>query len=922
VDNDYSLFFNNGLNYANVPTGTNSFIADPLFADIYYHLNESSPAVDTGTATVLLGLDFDGEPRQQGIAVDRGADELTQVADFAFVPPFQSALIDSGERYTYTHVLTNTGDFADSYTLVAGHNTTGGTGWGYTFFPTSTGLLNPGDSIQVTFVITGDGPGYVDTTVITATSAVSSLSLAVTDETTISQIAGVDIEPPRSGSSVAGGTVNYTHTVTNTGDGPDSFDLTVADSNPPGWTIDISPTNTGVLLPGESALVTVTIQVPAVVTVTVHTATIQATSVADPLVNDSVLDTTNLFIAGIELEPDYFEVVDAGTVITYVHTLTNTGNVSDTFDLTATSSLGWLVSYEPLSVTLDVLETAQVTVVVSVPPTATPGEQDDTVITATSTFNPLVLAAAADQTRVTQNHGLTFTPNHTRTVLANTVQVYTHTLTNTGDGPDTFAIAASSSEGWAVAVGPDNVTLGSGLSSVVMVTVTVPGGATPGTVDITTVTATSTISPTFFATVTDTTTVSGGGGTSGVLIGPNNSDTALPGDTLVYQHVITNTGTASDNYALTVLSSQGWTVDVGPDNVTLGSGLTSVVVVTVTIPGGATPGTVDVTTVTATSTISPTVSDNATDTTNVLADGAGVVIGPDNAAIGAPGTDVVYTHRVTNTGNAADFFSFNISSSQGWDTVYDPTFASLAAGESAPVTVTVSIPAAATAGTVDVTTIFVTSSNDPTVQDTATDTTTVEGTPPSSGDIYLPIIYKPCIPTGVDLVVTALEIVPANPQAGQTVTVRVTIRNQGTTSVALGNNFYVDFYVDRIPGPVVSGDIQWGAQGSWMAAGASRTLSANYVFSGGTHQLWAQVDTDNTVNECPNENNNVLGPINLTVTGTTNEPIPVITPVAPAPLDLPRPTPTPGALDEQDSTPIEAPVEAPVESGPITPPEQ
>ncbi|MBK9049926.1 MAG: right-handed parallel beta-helix repeat-containing protein [Chloroflexi bacterium] len=1025
VDNDYSLFFDNGLNYANVPTGTNSFIADPLFIDSYYHLNESSPAVDTGTAAVLLGLDFDGEPRQQGIAVDRGADELTQEVDFAFAPAFQSAVIDSGERYTYTHVLTNTGDFADSYTLLAGHSTTGGTGWGYTFFPTSTGSLAPGASIQVTFVITGDGPGYVDTTVITATSAASSLSLAVTDETTITQIAGVDIEPPRTGSSVAGGTVNYTHTVTNTGDGPDSFDLTVADSNPPGWTISISPANTGVLLPGESTVVTVTIQVPAVVTVTVHTATIQATSVADPSVNDSVEDTTNLFIAGVELEPDYFTVVDAGTLITYVHTLTNTGNVSDTFDLTATSSLGWLVSYEPVSVTLDVLETAQVTVVISVPVTALAGEQDDTEIVATSTFNPLVSDSVLDQTRVTQNHGLTFTPDQTRTVPANTTQVYTHTLTNTGDGPDTFAITANSSqgwvvqtpsanitldtaqsatvmvtltvpvvgpvtdtmqvtatsvispafyavvtnttivtgpipvagvdiepdrsgsglpgtqqvyqhtvtntgnitdtfmltfvssEGWGVVVTPVSVTLGTGQSETVQVTVDIPGGATPGTIDLTTVTATSVFDAAATDTITDTTTVSGGGGTSGVLIGPDNSDTALPGDILVYQHVITNTGTASDNYDLTVLSSQGWTVDVGPDNVTLGSGLTSVVVVTVTVPGGATPGTVDLTTVTATSTISPTVSDNATDTTTVLADGAGVSIGPDNAAIGVPGTDVVYTHRITNTGNAADFFSFNITSSQGWDVLYDPTFASLAAGESAPVTITVSVPAAATPGTVDVTTIFATSSNDPTVQDTATDTTTVEGTAPS-GNIYLPIIYTPCIPTGVDLVVTALEIVPANPQAGQTVTVRVTIRNQGTTSVTPGNNFYVDFYVDRIPGPVVAGDIQWGAQGSWMAAGASRTLSANFVFTGGTHQLWAQVDTDNTVNECPNENNNVLGPIGLIVTSTTNEPIPAITPVAPAPLDLPRPTPTPGAPDERDGSQLEVPAE----SGPITPTEQ
>lgn len=1004
--NDYNLFFGNTPNNGNVFTGTHSFTANPLFADTLYHLGSGSQAIDAGTTAVTQGPDMDGEPRLQGIGIDIGADELTQVATFAFTPVFQSALISSGDQYTYTHILTNTGDFADSYTLAMGHNTTGGTGWGYSLDPLTTNVLDPGESIQVTLVITGANPGYVDTTVITATSTASNLSLVVTDETTISQVAGVNIEPPRMGDGLAGGTVQYTHLVTNTGDGPDSFNLTVASATPPGWVITINPTNTGVLLPGDAAAITVTLQIPLNVTVTLHTATIQAASVVNPAVTDSVVDTTNIYLAGALLEPDHFQVVDPGTVITYNHTLTNTGNVSDTIVLTYTSSLGWLVSVDPMSATLEPGEGTAIVVVVSVPVAAAPGTQDDSIITARSTFNPLITDTATDNTRVTQDHGLTFTPDLTQTVPANTVVVYTHILTNTGNGPDTFAITATSNQGWnvqtpanltlnegasatvlvtltvpttgpvtdtmqvtatsvispaynatvtdttivtgpvpiagvnieadqigsgvagtqvvyqhtitntgnipdtfsltydsslnwTVTIVPDSIPLDAGESTTVQVTVNIPGGTASGTADVTTVTATSTFNPTVSDAVIDTTTVNASGG-AGVLIEPDNTGADIAGTTVLYQHTITNTGANADTFTLTIASSEGWTVDVGPDNVALDSGETGTVAVTVTIPAGATSGISDITTVTATSSTNPNISDIATDTTQVLNVGAGVLIGPDQQGQGTQGSDVVYTHWVTNTGNITDSFLISPISSNGWSTIANPNFFSLAPGERTLVTVTLSIPVDATIGTTDVMTISASSTTPPNPIDTAIDLTEViEGV--SGGTVYLPLVLKPCVPTNIDLVVTSLEIVPANPQAGQQVTVRITIRNQGTVGVTAGNNFFLDFYVDRVPEILVAGDLAWGIQGSWMAAGASRTLTANYTFTAGTHQLWAQVDTDNTVAECPNELNNLLGPVSLTVTGAAGQAIPVITPIAPSPLDMPRPTPTPLAPGEQDN---------------------
>jgi hypothetical protein len=84
-----------------------------------------------------------------------------------------------------------------------------------------------------------------------------------------------------------------------------------------------------------------------------------------------------------------------------------------------------------------------------------------------------------------------------------------------------------------------------------------------------------------------------------------------------------------------------------------------------------------------------------------------------------------------------------------------------------------------------------------------------------------------------------------------------------------------------------------------MNAGTSKTFSGQFTFTGGTHLLYAQVDTDNTVNECPNEGNNVLGPVTLSVTGTVSGEKDGDPPVVP-PETGPRGTPTLAAVNDED----------------------
>ncbi|MFZ0548744.1 MAG: CARDB domain-containing protein, partial [Candidatus Promineifilaceae bacterium] len=339
--------------------------------------------------------------------------------------------------------------------------------------------------------------------------------------------------------------------------------------------------------------------------------------------------------------------------------------------------------------------------------------------------------------------------------------------------------------------------------------------------------------------------------------------------------------------------------------------------------------------------ITPSVFDTATDTTTVTTQQqAGVSLVPDNVASGMPGETVVYTHTLTNLGNGQDTFNMAVNSSQGWNVSVIPTSINIVAGQKVEIMVSVDIPTSAVSGTVDVATVTAISSFDTGVSDSAQETTTVTGEPPEeSPTLYLPIIFKPgsgpppptptptatpttspCVlnvppsgnPPGVDLVITNITLVPSTPQAGQQTSVRVTIKNQGQTDVAFGNNFYLDFYDNPNPEPpqhLQFGNIAWGVQGSDMEAGASMTFIGNHVFTAGFHRLWAQADTDNTVVEA-NENNNLYGCKGVNVSSGQSAPRATSQPQPTA--ESPRATPTPGQFPEIKAAEPPKPLATPV----------
>jgi len=111
-----------------------------------------------------------------------------------------------------------------------------------------------------------------------------------------------------------------------------------------------------------------------------------------------------------------------------------------------------------------------------------------------------------------------------------------------------------------------------------------------------------------------------------VDLSPGYSQAGKSGSAVVYNHIVTNTGTLSGTFVLQAASSQNWQVALlggaYPGGtmqlpLLLDAGMTATVQVRLTVPEGITKTLVDYTVVTATSQISPTIFMTAVDTTRV-----------------------------------------------------------------------------------------------------------------------------------------------------------------------------------------------------------------------------------------------------------------------------------------------------------------
>ncbi|AWB59357.1 DUF11 domain-containing protein [Colwellia sp. Arc7-D] len=171
-------------------------------------------------------------------------------------------------------------------------------------------------------------------------------------ETIVKQVAGVDIEADTSKLVAVGGTVYFPHTITNTGNGNDIYDLTDLDANTGTITFnslevyadadldgipdDFNPISvTPAMLAGEKYGIVVAAQVPSTVTsADVETLTIEAKSQFEPTILDFNTDTISVSDNAV-IEVTKSMSVSSGpspslAAFDVVLTYTNSGNATAT----------------------------------------------------------------------------------------------------------------------------------------------------------------------------------------------------------------------------------------------------------------------------------------------------------------------------------------------------------------------------------------------------------------------------------------------------------------------------------------------------------------------------------------------------------------------------------------------------------------
>jgi uncharacterized repeat protein (TIGR01451 family) len=211
--------------------------------------------------------------------------------------------------------------------------------------------------------------------------------------------------------------ITFTHSITNlsyTSSPTDSFIIETENSQ--GWTVSIVDIASPVVLTtGTPVSFKVVVDVPASLPDAIYNETVvTATSQTNGSAYDVEIDIVTS--PGIEFYPDYTENADPAEVLTYTHTLVNTGGGEDTFEVFLTSPKGWGTLIEPqptittsntalTSIVLGVGESTTVIARVEVPAFAAAGIQDVMTIQATSSFSEDFFAVVTDTTTVNPTTG-------------------------------------------------------------------------------------------------------------------------------------------------------------------------------------------------------------------------------------------------------------------------------------------------------------------------------------------------------------------------------------------------------------------------------------------------------------------------------------------------------------------------------------
>lgn len=220
-------------------------------------------------------------------------------------------------------------------------------GPGFSVSAVATSVFSPGNSDSAILTLSSINANTVDvTTDVAVATATAANGLGSTGTTVVSTI---NVTPTQSSTSTA----TFKAFVNNTGSAVDSYDLSLTTALPAGWsatfradgganncsTLGAAITNTGSVAGGANKLVCVVVTVPSIVGGATPGNTdivFKAQSASTGLSNDTVgLRVAVQQVHLVTLSPNGMQQTYAGSAVTYVHVITNIGNVAETVTFAA-----------------------------------------------------------------------------------------------------------------------------------------------------------------------------------------------------------------------------------------------------------------------------------------------------------------------------------------------------------------------------------------------------------------------------------------------------------------------------------------------------------------------------------------------------------------------------------------------------------
>jgi hypothetical protein len=421
---------------------------------------------------------------------------------------------------------------------------------------------------------------------------------------------------PSDNSGANGATLTYTVTVNNTGNVSDNYSLTPTDNALPTWSPIVLPTSLVVAaFSSDNATLSVTVPSDAIGG-TIDTITVIATSQTDNTVSGSGSCTAKLTIArsvSVSISPSSKSGAN-GATLTYTVTVSNTGNVSDTYTFKNTDTTGWTKSLSNTSLVVAAFSSDNATLSVTVPSNAIGGTTDTITVIATSQTDNTVSGSGSCTAKLTIARSVSVSISPSSKSGANGATLtYTVTVSNTGNVSDTYTFKNTDTTGWTKSLSNTSLVVAAFSSGNATLGVTIPSNAIGGTSDNITVTATGTGvsgSASCTAQVNIARSVS-------VSISPA-SQSGFNGATLTYTVTVSNTGNVSDNYSLAVTDNSGWSENVSPTSLVVAAFGSDNATLSVTVPSNAIDGMINIITVTATSQADNKVSGSASCTAQAI----------------------------------------------------------------------------------------------------------------------------------------------------------------------------------------------------------------------------------------------------------------------------------------------------------------